>query len=442
MTTDTEKFIEGWTKKHWKEERNEKGELIITKDTEAEAREILYKCYEQIIAFNNYYMDLPEDDLKLISIWIIGTYFHEQFNTYPYLFLNAMRGSGKTRQLKIISHLGNKGDGVVQNDLKEAVLFRMKRNKILCVDEFESIGSKDKQTLRQLFNAAYKKGMQITRMKKVYKNKEEKYEEERFEPYMPICMANIWGMEEVLEDRSITIQIEKSNNLSIIQKIEDFDDNYILKEITTLLLHGVVQLVYKMSEKNIIYKWNNYLNLKYNYTDTLTTITTLNNTNNTKIELSEEEINLFNKISDAGISGRNFELAFPLILTAQLINEEVFEDILRILKDVMKEKKEGEFAESRDVSFYNFVSGKDSWRFELIPIKQITTEFRVYMGEQDYDDKWLNEKWIGRALKRLKLKVDSRRMAKGMEVMIDIDKAKKKILMFQPKKKTENEKSK
>ena len=66
MTTDTEKFIEGWTKKHWKEERNEKGELIITKDTEAEAREILYKCYEQIIAFNNYYMDLPEDDLKLI----------------------------------------------------------------------------------------------------------------------------------------------------------------------------------------------------------------------------------------------------------------------------------------------------------------------------------------------------------------------------------------
>src|SRR3989304_10008157 len=56
-------------------------------------------CYENIIEVIKKYMDMPEEQIKIVSVWIIGTYFHDCFDTYPFLFLNAMRGSGKTRLL-------------------------------------------------------------------------------------------------------------------------------------------------------------------------------------------------------------------------------------------------------------------------------------------------------------------------------------------------------
>src|SRR3990172_11895238 len=138
------------------------GQNIKQKEIEKKKIEVS-KCYEKIIEILSKYVDMNEEKKKIIAVWIMGTYFHEEFNTYPYLFFNAMRGSGKTRLLRLLSWIGNKGDGSVQNDMKEAVLFRMQRNKILCVDEFENVGSKDKQTLRQIFNSAYKKGLKITR---------------------------------------------------------------------------------------------------------------------------------------------------------------------------------------------------------------------------------------------------------------------------------------
>ena len=50
------------------------------------------------------------------------------------------------------------------------------------------------------------------------------------------------------------------------------------------------------------------------------------------------------------------------------------------------------------------------------------------MGDvEEQDDKWLNEKWLGRALKRLKLIVDKRRLGSGIEVTLDIKKAKQKV---------------
>ena len=99
----------------------------------ANARSELNKSYYDLIRVLKDYLDTSEENYKTIALWIIGTYFHEGFNTYPYLFFNAMRGSGKTRALKLISSLSNKGDGSVQNNLTEAVLFRIPRNTTTCL---------------------------------------------------------------------------------------------------------------------------------------------------------------------------------------------------------------------------------------------------------------------------------------------------------------------
>ena len=58
------------------------------------------RSYVQVKEILREYMDLDERYYSLVSVWIIGTYFHKQFPSYPYLFFNAMKGSGKTRMLK------------------------------------------------------------------------------------------------------------------------------------------------------------------------------------------------------------------------------------------------------------------------------------------------------------------------------------------------------
>src|SRR3990167_7132600 len=127
----------------------------------------LGRCYERTVELIKKYMDMPEDQIKIIALWIIGTYFHSSFPSYPFLFLNAMRGSGKTRLLKIISHLAKGSEGDVQTGITEAVLFRIPSGITIVLDECESIGLKEKAILREYLNACYKSGGSVKRMKKV-----------------------------------------------------------------------------------------------------------------------------------------------------------------------------------------------------------------------------------------------------------------------------------
>jgi len=359
----------------------------------------------------------------------MGTYFHEQFNTYPYLFFNAMRGSGKTRTLKLISSLGAKGDGSVQNNLTDAVLFRIPRGTTTCIDEVEQIGHRDKQTLRELLNSAYKKGMKVKRMKKVHKDKEEKQEVEVFEPYFPIALANIWGMDEVLGDRAITLVLEKSNHQSITKMIEDFDTNTEILEIKRTLTQFSDVSDVTLPKKTYIQHWNTYICQKYNVISSSSSSTSLN------IISSLEDIErdqLFNKIDEMGIHGRNLELFLPLLLTAKDIGEEVFVDILNVAKNMSHQKKEDEYQDSKDVSLFEFITHlENDLGLNYIALKELTQKFRHFVGDvEEFEDKWLNEKWLGRALKRLNLSLNKKKLSAGVQVMLNFGKAKEKLKIF------------
>jgi len=69
-----------------------------------EVFEDIKKQFEEYIDFSDsrYYI--------LLSIWIIGTYFHRLFNTYPYIHLNGRISSGKTKTLTLISLLAFNGE--------------------------------------------------------------------------------------------------------------------------------------------------------------------------------------------------------------------------------------------------------------------------------------------------------------------------------------------
>lgn len=420
-----------------------------------EARTLLIECYNDIISVLKNYIDTSEENYKLIALWIVGTYFHAEFNTFPYLFFNAMRGSGKTRALKLISALGANGDGSVQNNLTEAVLFRIPKGTTTCIDEVEQINNKEKQTLRELLNSAYKKGMKVKRMRKVRVNNQEIQQAEEFEPYFPIAMANIYGVEEVLADRSIVLVLEKSNNPAIVKMIEDFERNYTILGVKRTLSAISCSLCSVVSEKNIERGWNQYISQKYNYIYTLTTPTTLTTLNTplllgqindgkgealindkgnviegnaySKLKTLEQE-EIFEKIDNLGIGGRNLELIFPLLIVSQLLGQEVFEEFLNISSRFVQTKRDDEYTTSKDVSLFEFIAQFNS--AEFISVKELSQRFRSFLGESDEEDKWLNDKWMGRALKRLNLIIDKRRMNTGMFVTLNQSKAKEKLKIF------------
>jgi hypothetical protein len=396
---------------------------IINEDTLKLAREKLRECYYDIIDVLKEYCDIPENYYEIVTFWIMGTYHHDKFETFPLLFINAAKGSGKSRLLRLIANLTHNGQSVI--DLREAALFRTAKNCSLCIDEFEGIGKKENSTLRTLLNACYKKGNSVKRMKKVKIQNSEEQIVETFDLYCPIAIANIWGMEQVLADRCLTIILEKSNNQYITKLIEDFEHNPKILEIKRTLNTISVYDVYSL--QGVYSLWNCYLR---DYYTTLHTHYTLPTLPTLPTPNYEKYLYFFNKIRELGLSGRNLELFFPLFFIANIIGEKELNGLLKIAKQETDEKDNEEYAENKDVALIDFISHKEEYRNKFIFIYDITKEFKYVTSEDPDEEKWLNPIWLGRALKRNKLIVQKRRIRKGIEVILDIDKAKMLLSRF------------
>jgi hypothetical protein len=239
-------------------------------------------------------------------------------------------------------------------------------------------------------------------------------------------------MEEVLGDRCIDVVMEKSGNKVITRKVESFDTDPLLIKTKELLIKANLSQVWcslcsVVTEKNIYRDWNEYITittLTTLYTLTpLTTPSTLNNTNYTK-DIKQD---LFKKIYDTGIDGRSLELTFPLLLIAAEMN--MLDEAIKIFSKKIKDKREEDVMESKDVLLYSFISKQTPT--ELYKVKELTNLFRQQIELDIKEDDWLNARWMGRALKRLNLIIDKRRMGEGVEVTLNIEKAKEKIKMFQ-----------
>ncbi len=423
LVTPTERIIfEGFGKKEenqdkkYPKKRYKKIEEKETKIDPETLKKEIRKAYKQIVEILRYYMDIENDDYLLIATWIIGTYLHNEFSTYPYLYFNAMRGSGKSRVLNLITHLSKDGDKLTS--LTEAVLFRERGT--LCIDEFEGVGKTGSENLRELLNTAYKKGGVVKRARKIKTIEGEDQAIQRFEVYRPIVMANIWGIEEVLGDRCIEIILEKSNKSIITKIIENFDNNVQIKEALVQISKGIGQCGHLDGIFNTAQEgWNNFVKGgKYveqgkstmPITPILSTLSTLSL--------------LYNKINKTELEGRDLELFLPLFLIADLCG--ILDKMLKISIRVTKRKKEKDVYESKDIQLYDFISKFEN--LEYIKVSELNQKFRIFIGSEE-KDKWPNTWWLGQALKRLKL-IKEKKRSNGTLVILDKEKAQKKYKIF------------
>ncbi len=377
-----------------------------------ESKEKMQEAYYNILEILKEYLDMKPEYYNITALWIIGTYFHESFPSYPYLFFNAMKGSGKSRTINLITTLAK--NGTVQNSMTEAVLFRTKGT--LAIDEFEGVSRKGNENLRELLNSAYKRGSKVIRMKQEKTDKGTDHVPQEFDVYRPIVLANIWGMENVLGDRCMTLILERSNKRSITNLVEIFREEKIVIE-TKKILESLVTLVTMTFHIETYREWNNFIKSRTNNITNTTNNTNYTNYTNTTFP--------FEILESMALNGREVELSFPLLLISNQISEKVLKETSLTLKSLFEAKREEEITENMDISLYDFVSqylGKN-W----VSISELTREFKEFLQS---NDEWINPKWMGRALKRLVLIKEKKKLSRGAYAILDIKKAQEKIKMF------------
>jgi hypothetical protein len=370
--------------------------------------------FEQVNSILKDYIDMSDSERHKIALWIIGASMKDAFTTFPILYINAPMASGKSRLLKLLKALIPKS--VLTMNLTEAVLFRIptaENLNALLIDEAEGITSKEKGNLKELLNACYKKGSEVIRMKK--NQKTDQYETEHFEIFVPVAIANITGLEGVVESRSICIILERSNNQCMIKKPEMFEFDNRFKTVKSSLFSVGSECRFNVSNTYNSVSEALLMNLNIHYTYTTQSYTTYTD--------------LLDGLEKTPIGGRDMEIWMPLLTIASKVSLEVLQETFHIAEEDALSRKESTAVEDRDTTFLlylftNYIT--DSNREDYHKISDIRSDFRELegIGKSDY---WPSGEWIGRCLKRLKVIKHKRRMAKGIEVLFDYEKIKSRI---------------
>jgi hypothetical protein len=306
-----------------------------------------------------------------LTLWTIGTYFFHLFNAYPYLYVGGTKQSGKTKLLTLLSLICH--NAIFSNNISTASAFRLVQSGrcTLLMDETEKLNNPDREIdFRNMLYAGYKKGALV------YRTHKDTLKPEPFEVYSPKAIANIRGIEDVLEDRCITLILKRGKNLDIVNREIQLESE-VWQQIRDMLYVFYLQFYDAVGELSA-----------YN-------------------EHSEH-------MSEA-LKQRELELWKPILTLALFFEQhgginDLFKRILEFAKEKAEEKEVENRTETLD---FILVQTLDSLIKEdgFYRVKSIKEAMALNFDEPQ---KWLTTKWIGNALRRLGFTV-KRRFGSGYE---------------------------
>ncbi len=334
------------------------------------------------------YLDMSDSELQTVALWCEAANFCKHFGSFPELYINGGKQTGKTRLLNLLQAL-------IPNSIKavgmsESAMFR-KADEVdaMLLDEAEDLASKEKKTIKDLLNVCYKSGAQVYRTE----GKSTKYVV-GYPVYCAVALANISGLDSVLEDKCITIIMQRSRNTNKTQIPELFDmDPRILavrayfgsqiKAVTGEHYEGFRCVGGQaLMAKNglLLYIYNNYSYYSLLITDSIG-------------KNAVEQFTNFVKSSD--IHGRDFELWLPLFTQAFLTK--TMEETKAISNAKTKTKDEDISQTDTDSNFGLFL-------WELLTQHGdptiLTKDIKVQYEQQEGKTLWLDSAWIGYFMKR------------------------------------------
>lgn len=351
------------------------------------------KVYDEVKQTWKTYIEFEDPTCyDLITLWIVGTYFFHLFNTYPYIYFGGIKRSGKTKALTLASTQAF--NAIFSGNVSTSSVFRLIQSGrcSLLMDETEKLASPDRaQDFRSLLLSGYKKGGVVYRTEKT---KTERFIPEAFEVFSPKMLANIQGIEDVLEDRCISLVMKRGKNKAILNREVDINNPYWQK------IRDHLHILFLTHWKKVSELYES---------------------------LGEQsEQNVVCEPTGSTLSGREYELWKPLLALAKFLDGHpqasqttqttLSSLILDLAKRKAEEKRIENMTETGDyILVQTLLSVVNEERY--YKVKEIRDVMTKHFDEEQ---KWLNTYWVGRALKRLGF-VDKRRVGTGYEYRLSKD---------------------
>lgn len=303
-------------------------------------------------------------------LWIIGTYLHPLFKAYPYVYVGGIKETGKTKVLNVCSCLGF--NSIFSGNMSSASLFRLIQNNrcSLFIDESEKLSNPQRaEDFRNILLNGYKQGSFIYRVEKI----KDKQTVMKFEPFSPKMLANIRGIEDVLESRCVSFIMKRTLN----------------KEIGEREIDEIDQMWQILRDKLYLFTMTCWKEIKAIYDD-----------------ISNDTI----------LKNREWELWKPIFAIAKFIDPKIYQEIMDFATRKSKESKDENITENTDYQLTEVLCkiALEPEESKYVAINEIKNALMEYF---DDEPKWLNNKWVGRAVRRLGFK-EGRRLGTHREILL------------------------
>jgi DNA primase len=335
--------------------------------------------YKEIYNYIKEYIFLKEEKYYiLISLWVMGTYIYKAFRHYPYIHLNAEKGSGKTLLMEILAPISFNGQ--ISCNSSEAVLYRDIQNNCptLFMDEVEKLGKEDNEKFSALMSVL-KTGFSESGIVKRCCGKN--FEQiQQFSTYSPKVFAGIKDIDDVLGDRTFKIRmVRKLNN--------EVRSRYIRDENVSKRQADLRDALYIFGLQNAAKIFGYYKN-------------------------SGDIIHSFSHLGS-----REIDIWLPLISISMFLDEQLSEPLLDELFDLSclmnQEKEESDTGKNDTTVILRIINELTS---EVEPARKQdnylyyqTDNVLKYFQSQD-EFSWLtNKSWLTKQLKMINIKSSNRK---------------------------------
>ena len=178
--------------------------------------------YEKIYAYVKRFIHFPDEAyLIYVSLWVMGTYIFMIFRYYPYVWLNAEKQSGKTLLMEVLSAIVFNGDLITSPT--EAVIFRDTENNLptTFIDEVEKLQRRATDTygaVISLLNTGFSKAGVVKRCESTGHGG---FIIKAYSAYSPKMFAGISEIDDVLQDRTVRIQLLRKKDDETTQRYKN-----------------------------------------------------------------------------------------------------------------------------------------------------------------------------------------------------------------------------
>ena len=182
----------------------------------------LARTLDDVAAFVRRYVVLTPPQADALALWTFHTHALEASDVSPYVHISsAEKRSGKSRLLEVLSLLVR--SPLPSANISDAALFRAieSRAPTLLFDEIDSIfgpKARDREDLRGLLNAGYRRGTPALRM-----GGAKMTDLLEFETFCPKALAGIGKVPDTIADRAITIVLKRRKTSERIERFRRRD---------------------------------------------------------------------------------------------------------------------------------------------------------------------------------------------------------------------------